>query len=238
MDSHLGRSALDSKPRRRRFASPVLYGLFRTLRPRLLEAHGSLLDAGCGLMPYRYLVEQRVSRYDGIDLAVTKGIDIRYRGTITEMPEVGSDTYDFVLCSEVLEHLSAPWLAVAEIERVLKPGGSLVLSVPFLSRLHDEPHDYFRFTSHGLKSLVEASGMNVDEIVPYGSIFSFLGHQAASLVISATFHIPVLGWLGLAVNWLIFTLPGVALDSVLGRAGVRLPAGYVVRATKQAASSQ
>ncbi len=62
-------------------------------------------------------------------------------------------SFENILCTEVLEHLHSPWVAITEMHRVLKPGGRLILTTRFVYPIHDAPHDYFRFTEYGLKSL-------------------------------------------------------------------------------------
>ena len=57
------------------------------------------------------------------------------------------------MCTEVLEHLKNPFIAVKEIKRVLKPSGKLILTTRFIFSLHDAPNDYFRYTKYGLKEL-------------------------------------------------------------------------------------
>ena len=54
----------------------------------------------------------------------------------------------------MLEHVAAPERAIAELHRVLAPGGALVLSTPFVFEIHEAPHDYYRFTEHGLRQLL------------------------------------------------------------------------------------
>lgn len=61
--------------------------------------------------------------------------------------------FDTVVVVEVLEHVADPRRAAAEIHRLLKPGGSLVLSTPFIFPLHDRPYDFFRYTRYGLSNL-------------------------------------------------------------------------------------
>lgn len=63
--------------------------------------------------------------------------------------------FDVVYSVAVLEHVRRPWVAAAEIERVLRPGGHVALELPFLNTIHDE-HDYFRFTDRGIRSLFPA----------------------------------------------------------------------------------
>lgn len=63
--------------------------------------------------------------------------------------------FDVVVMSEVLEHVHSPHLGLKNIHAALKPGGTLILSTPFILPLHDRPHDYFRFTRYGLEFLLK-----------------------------------------------------------------------------------
>ncbi len=74
-------------------------------------------------------------------------------GDIHAMP-FPDNSYDVIVCSEVLEHLHSPYKAIAEIERVLRPGGKLILTTRFIFPIHDAPYDYFRFTQAGLSALL------------------------------------------------------------------------------------
>jgi hypothetical protein len=116
---------------------------------------------------------------------------------------------------------------------VLRPGGSLVITVPFMARLHEEPHDYFRYTRHGLRLLLLEAGFEVDDVVETGSLFSFLGHQVSVVVLGLTWHRPALRRLALLLNEVVVVRPAAALDR-LTRMAKLLPLGYVAVATRQA----
>jgi SAM-dependent methyltransferase len=85
------------------------------------------------------------------------------------------DCFDVVFLMEVLEHVYDPSQALAEIYRVLKPGGILVFSVPFIFPLHDRPFDYFRFTKHGIKLLLRSyDQVDIVERNNYGETIAVL----------------------------------------------------------------
>jgi SAM-dependent methyltransferase len=149
------------------------------------QAHGKLLDVGCGQKPYYDIFAPHVSEYVGIEHAPAfaetasssegaRGPDIIYDGD--RMP-LGDDSFDTVLCVQVLEHTPKPQVLLNEIARVLRPGGLLIISVPFSFRLHEEPHDYFRYTPHGLRSMLEAAGLEVTSTLQQGGLWRVLGHK-------------------------------------------------------------
>lgn len=213
-------------PARRRFLSPLLYGLYRELAPRLRRySHGRMLDAGCGTMPYRSLVLGQVDQYVGFDIERrTDGVE--YVGDIEDLEPVPSGSVDVILCSEVLEHVSHPPAALRACHRVLKPGGTLIVTTPFLARLHEEPYDFFRYTEHGLRTLFTDAGFEIEDMASTGSLLSFLGHQAATMLVIPIWHVKGLKTVAFsAVSWLI-TRPCSWVDRRLPGRRV-LPLGYV-----------
>lgn len=137
-------------------------GLWRELAALLPEVDGELLDVGCGRKPYQRLT--RATRYVGLDLdtPVSRALgvaDVFYAGGALPFPDA---SFDAVLCSQVLEHVFEPEVFLREIARVLRPDGRLVLTVPFVWDEHEQPRDYARYSSFGLRALLERCGFTVE----------------------------------------------------------------------------
>jgi len=101
---------------------------------------------------------------------------IDYKGDITDIPCKGK-MFDVVLLTEVLEHLPEPLDALKELNRVLKKNGILYLTTPQGWGEHEAPYDYYRYTSYGLKYLLNKSGFNVIKINKRGGYFKYLGFR-------------------------------------------------------------
>ena len=131
----------------------------RFLSPVLARLHGEVLDVGCGEMPFRGLLPAGV-RYRGIDVPVADDFGMRRHPEIVDFDGLhipfADASQDHVLCTEVLEHAEDPVALIAEMHRVLRPGGTLVATVPFSARVHHAPHDYHRFTPYRLARLFAA----------------------------------------------------------------------------------
>lgn len=175
---------------RRQYFSPALRLLIKQTFA-VIDAHaaGRVLDAGCGDQPFRERFLGKASAYDTLDVE-QRGGELTYTGSVTDMHMIPDGSYDTVACFEVLEHVPQPFAAVAEISRVLKPGGTFLMSVPHLSRLHEVPHDYFRYTCYGIESLLGENGLEVVELTASGGILSFLMHQFCTLLVCLFFTSP------------------------------------------------
>lgn len=126
------------------------------------RVRGRVLELGAGLDPYAALWPG--ATVVTLDVDAARGPAVV--GDAHALPFADA-SFDSVVASQVLEHLHSPWLAAAEVGRVLKPGGALLVSVPFMFMVHAAPHDYFRFTEFGLRRLFE-NDFAIDEITPYG----------------------------------------------------------------------
>lgn len=208
--------------------SPAGLSLLKALQP-LVEAHcrGQVLDAGTGRGAYRKLLSGFAECSVGMDVVATVATDVL--GDVQRLP-FADGTFDTVFCSQVLEHVPEPGLALAEFYRVLKPGGALIVSAPHISWLHNEPHDYFRYTPHGLRFLLERAGFAPERVAAAGGLLALLGHISSTMLINLTFGLPVVQRMSLAVNALWVRLIA-ALDHRLERRKI-FALNYVCTARK------
>ncbi len=131
---------------------------------------GKLLDVGCGSKPYKTLF--KVDSYIGMDIEnpghdhQNEDIDIFYDGKTFPFPE---QNFDSIISNQVLEHVFNPDEFLQEINRCLKTGGFLLLTLPFAWDEHEQPFDYARYSSFGLKSLLEKNGFKVHKQIKSGN---------------------------------------------------------------------
>ena len=132
-----------------------------------------LVDFGCGDMPYRSVIEPHVGKYLGVDLEMNPRADHHIGfDSKTTLP----DNYcDIILSNQVLEHVDTPSGYLQEALRILKPGGSIILTTHGYWYYHPTPNDYWRWTSAGLRKTVE------DESFKVTSFFGIMGLAASGL---------------------------------------------------------
>ena len=143
-----------------------------------IEAGQLVLDAGAGRAPYRGLFAH--ARYETADFLAVKGkkyVQPDYVCDLAEIP-VEDARFDHVLLTQVLEHIPEPARVLAELHRVLKPGGTLWLTAPFFYAEHEKPYDFFRYTQFGLRHLLESAGFEVIELEWMEGYLGTLSYQA------------------------------------------------------------
>jgi SAM-dependent methyltransferase len=215
----------------RRYCSPIYYGQYRVTLPLMQEyVKGRLLDLGCGDSPFKDVLLDRVTHYDSLDL-FPRSEGVTYVSDIQDMAEVPTGVYDSAICLEVLEHVPDPFRAIGEIYRILAPGGTLIVSVPHLSHLHDEPHDYYRYTQYGLTYLLEQAGFTVTHLHQRGGLFSFLGHQVSSIMLGTLWRVPVVRRITWFLNSWLITRLCYRLDMIFSQWGI-FASGYTAVARK------
>jgi SAM-dependent methyltransferase len=141
------------------------------------HARGDLLDVGCGSKPFAAVFDGRVHRYWGTDLAGSRYLgDARPDAFATaEAQPFRGETFDTVLGLSMLTYLPEPLRMLEEARRVLRPGGVLILEFTQMVPLHDEPHDYFRFTRYGAEWLLRRAGFEPIAFEPVGGLWARVG---------------------------------------------------------------
>ena len=157
----------------RRYFDLQAGSLWMHLEAILADTRGTVVDVGAGGQPYRPLLGPE-TRYIGIDTADALEHfgysleDVRTIEADGKWP-VADQEADVLLATETLEHVVDPADFLIEARRVLRPGGRLVVTVPFAARWHFIPHDYWRYTPSGLRILLERAGFEAIEIYGRGN---------------------------------------------------------------------
>ncbi len=138
---------------------------------------GTVLDVGCGVKPWKEVFTE-AREYLGTDylgpsapLGTAQSADVCANATGLPFRD---ESVDSVVSTQCLEYIWDAAQAVAEMHRVLRPGGCVVLTTPFGYRVHDPIHDYVRYTSHGLDALFRCAGFSNVEVQPVGCLYTTL----------------------------------------------------------------
>lgn len=137
-------------------------------------AKGILVDIGCGNKPYEIWTKGKVAEYIGCDVVQSSSNKVDVLCEANNIP-LESSSFDTILSTQVIEHVEDHQGLVNEAYRLLKSNGYFILSGPMYWNLHEEPYDFFRFTKHGFKYILEKAGFEVCEIVSNGGAWATLG---------------------------------------------------------------
>jgi SAM-dependent methyltransferase len=148
-----------------------VFGLYKALKETLPLLEGRVLDVGCGSKPYGPWMKS-AAQHVGLDVFPGPTVDVVIQPEETWPIAAGS--FDGVLCTQVLEHVADLPQVLGEISRVIKPGGRLVVTVPFAYNEHRAPHDHRRLSIHGLRWLFEKE-YEIEILRPIGGIGSTMG---------------------------------------------------------------
>ena len=190
------------------------------------------LDLACGNSPLRQLFPNRV----GCDINAAEGVD-----TIADAHNLPFQDafFENVLCLEAFEHFHSPEIVVAEIARVLRPSGTVIMTVPFCYPVHEAPNDFTRYTEYGLHKLFEQF-FYVEKIKP---VFTEL--QTIAILLQRIAFQKELGqfvsWLFCALSHVLFSLESSRFklkgqsfqDVSRTRPGFFLSSNYLLLATRK-----
>ena len=187
-----------------------ILSIYRDVKKDLPQYSGKVLDIGCGQSPYRFLLNEMQTNYFGIDIVDAEKFDYD-NSDIT--PFNGKDipfeanTFDAILCTEVLEHVEHYQTLVNEMYRVMKPGAVGIVTIPWSARYHYIPWDYFRYTPSALKSIF--TSFSEAKITHRGTDVSVIGNKLIVLFFRNLFPSAVWKWLFIPL-WVLL-LPILAI---------------------------
>jgi ubiquinone/menaquinone biosynthesis C-methylase UbiE len=204
------------------------------LRNVLPNFKGDVLDVGCGQGPYRFLLDKTQTKYYGIDIVDADKFDYN-NPDIT--PFNGQDIpfedgkFSGLICTEVLEHVENYQKLINEMHRVMKAGGTGIITIPWSARYHYIPWDYFRYTPSSLKTMF--AGFSEAKITNRGTDVTVIANKV--IVMFFRNLIPVVAWKWILVSIWILLTPILALVVIMGHLSVLFnlgtdedPLGYTI----------
>jgi SAM-dependent methyltransferase len=190
--------------------------------------HGKVLDFGAGSTYYKNQLLKYCDFYTGFDkLLETEGLDVIADGYFLPFKE---EKFDVVFCSQVLEHIAYPEKILKTINKVLKKNGILILTVPHLSYLHGEPHDYFRYTKYGLEKLLFPN-FKILKVIPSGGLLGFIFNNFSIILLTLSFYNKLLFKAVYYINYCLLRVI-VFLDSIFDKKNI-YAVNYVVVGEKK-----
>ena len=134
------------------------------------HAKGRLLDLGCGKVPLFLAYKDHVTRITCVDWANTlhKNEHLDCECDLTQPLPFQDGEFNTIILSDVLEHISQPELLWKEMSRILAVRGRILLNVPFYYWLHEQPHDYYRYTEFALRRFVDGAGLRLLQLDSLG----------------------------------------------------------------------
>lgn len=200
--------------------------IYRDLRRELAGFSGRLLDIGCGNSPFRHLLDPARTHYQGIDVEVAASFGYRNPDTVYYDGKIipfADNSFDALLCTEVLEHVPEAGPFVREMHRVLKPGGLALVTIPWSARFHYQPYDYHRYTPSMLQLIF--APFRECTVRPRGTDFSSIASKTVVAYVRNLLRLKPAG----AGDWLLIPfrlaavllgLPFLLVALVLGHAGI------------------
>ena len=208
--------------------------IFKDVKKSLPAFSGNVLDIGCGQSPYKFLLNKETTRYHGIDIIEADAFGY-HNPDITSFDgkniPFADDTFNAVICTEVLEHVQEYQYLVDEIYRTTKKGADIIVTIPWSARYHYIPYDYFRYTPSSLKIMF--SRFSEVSVKPRGTDISAIGSKMIVLFVSGFF--PGEKWRYIFLPFYIAGLPLLLLSVIMAHLGIAFgigneedPLGYTI----------
>lgn len=157
----------------------------RDLVDRVKLIRGTVYDLGCGDASYRNWMLSQAEKYIGVDWSDSiHDISAEIISDLNEPLPIPDESADTVVSLSVLEHLTKPTVMLSEAFRIMKPGGHLLLQVPWQWGIHEAPYDFYRYTPYSLRLLLENSGFIDIDIKAQAGFFTMLAMKLNYFVAS------------------------------------------------------
>ena len=148
------------------FINPFYFarkGLYQNVSKLITNLNGKLLDVGCGTKPYENICN--VDEYIGLEIDDEGNRQHNYADVFYDGKTIPFEdkSFDSILSNQVFEHVFNPNQFLKEINRVTKVGGRFLITVPFVWDEHEQPYDYARYSSFGLKHILAENGFEIIE---------------------------------------------------------------------------
>lgn len=190
-------------------------GLAFEIKSLAKELNGKILDVGCGTKPYESFFNY--SDYIGLEYdtgidSEKKAADYYYDGKTFPFD---SESFDSVICNQVLEHVFEPKEFLSEINRILKPGGKFLITVPFVWDEHEQPFDFARYSSFGLVYLLEKNGFKILKQRKSFSNIAVIFQLLSGYFYKISYRIKILKWLFMLVIIFPLNFLGIIFGKIL-----------------------
>src|SRR6516225_3576415 len=229
-----GRLRASNTPRESGPGSRLMCDLVASCYQTHVRSHcrGRLLDLGCGKVPFYALYREYVSETVCVDwnnsLHGTNYLDAEC--DLTKDLPFADASFDSILLSDVLEHIPTPERLWRETARILKPGGKMLLNVPFCYRMHEEPYDYYRYTKYALQRFAQETGFDTILIKEIGGTPEIVVDIISKFIVRFG---PIGRWTAIALQALWERLAAwPPARRVSERSAKRFPLGYFMIAER------
>ncbi|HWT11288.1 MAG TPA: class I SAM-dependent methyltransferase [Allosphingosinicella sp.] len=195
---------------------------------RQVPAGAVVLDAAAGAQPYRDLFGHACYESADFEMVKKEYAQTTYVCDLRSIP-VEDGRFDFIIFNQALEHMPEPGAVLAELNRVMKPGGRMITTAPFFYEEHEQPYDFYRYTQYGHRHLFSQAGFAVERLEwleGYTGALAYQLHRAALHLPRRLLFQPVRLLFALLAIWFY------RLDVSRPLRNVGYPKNYVVIAVK------
>lgn len=229
-----GKLKASRDPKEVGIGSRLIVGLIAQVYHENLQHHakGRLLDLGCGTVPLYCAYRDYISDNICVDWKNTlhKNEYLDFECDLTKPLPFQDEEFDTIILSDVLEHIPQPDNLWKEMSRVLSFDGKIIMNVPFYYWLHEQPHDYYRYTEFALRRFVESSGLRVIQLKSLGGAPEIM----ADIFAKNIRRVPIIGrLLASFAQWITCSFIKTTIGKKASKATMKsFPLGYFLIAQK------